>query len=204
MTEPGRDVIDWNKQPGQFLWIGMLTEVVVLASAFAVCLLWPLEREQDPLQTVLGWSTWPAVGAGIGMGILLAPLFLVSWHLPWKMFQDIKAFFEASLLPGLKSLKPGEVVLLAMAAGVAEEVFFRGALQPRIGWLWANILFAAMHPVSPTYVAAVFLLGLPLAWLQSVTGNLWSVMIAHGLYDYLGFQYALYMTRDQKPAALPE
>lgn len=81
------------------------------------------------------------------------------------------------------SLSLRECVLLALASGVGEEAFFRGALQPRVGLVAASLLFGAAHFVprrgliawSLFSVAAGFLLGGLFVW----TGNLVAPITAH-------------------------
>lgn len=81
------------------------------------------------------------------------------------------------------SLSLPECVLLALASGIGEEAFFRGALQPRVGLVAASLLFGAAHFVprrglvawSVFSVAAGFLLGGLFAW----TGNLVAPITAH-------------------------
>jgi hypothetical protein len=83
----------------------------------------------------------------------------------------------------LGPLSPGRCWLLALASGVAEEVFFRGALQPRVGLVAASLVFGAAHfaprrdlwPWTASALAAGFLLGL----LFEVTGNLVAPIAAH-------------------------
>jgi membrane protease YdiL (CAAX protease family) len=73
--------------------------------------------------------------------------------------------------------------LLALVSGIAEEAFFRGALQPQVGLVLASLLFGAAHfaprrdllPWTLFSVAAGFLLG----WLFDATGNLIAPVVAH-------------------------
>jgi membrane protease YdiL (CAAX protease family) len=81
------------------------------------------------------------------------------------------------------SLTLRECILLALASGIGEEAFFRGALQPRVGLVLASLLFGAAHFVprrglvawSAFSVAAGFLLGGLFVW----TGNLLAPVTAH-------------------------
>jgi len=76
-----------------------------------------------------------------------------------------------------------ECVFLALVSGVAEEAFFRGALQPQVGLTAASLIFGVVHfvprreflPWSVFAVAAGFLLG----WLFDTTGNLVAPVVAH-------------------------
>ncbi len=76
-----------------------------------------------------------------------------------------------------------QCLLLAAASGVAEEAFFRGALQPRVGWLLASLLFGLAHFVPRRELAlwGAFSLaaGLALGALFELTGNLVAPVTAH-------------------------
>jgi membrane protease YdiL (CAAX protease family) len=81
------------------------------------------------------------------------------------------------------SLRLRECLLLALASGIGEEAFFRGALQPRVGLVAASLIFGAAHFVprrglvawSGFSVVAGLLLGGLFAW----TGNLLAPVAAH-------------------------
>jgi membrane protease YdiL (CAAX protease family) len=83
----------------------------------------------------------------------------------------------------LGPLSTGQILLLAAVSGAAEEAFFRGALQPRVGWVAASIVFGLVHFVPrPEFrlwtvfsLAAGFLLG----FLFEATGNLVAPIVAH-------------------------
>jgi hypothetical protein len=76
-----------------------------------------------------------------------------------------------------------ECVVLALASGIAEEAFFRGALQPHVGLVAASVIFGAVHfvprreflPWTAFAIAAGFLLG----WLFEHSGNLVAPVVAH-------------------------
>jgi membrane protease YdiL (CAAX protease family) len=76
-----------------------------------------------------------------------------------------------------------QCIALALMSGVAEEAFFRGALQPRVGIAAASLLFGLAHwvprrdlwPWSVFAVSVGFLLGT----LFDATGNLIAPTIAH-------------------------
>ena len=74
-------------------------------------------------------------------------------------------------------------LLLAFASGLAEEMFFRGALQPRVGLVAASVLFACMHfvPRRTLLPWTIFALGAGLLFgaLFTWTGNLLAPVTAH-------------------------
>ncbi len=76
-------------------------------------------------------------------------------------------------------------VSVALSAGVVEELFFRGFLQPRIGLWFSTALFAAAHLSygQPFLLLGISILsilyGLLVRWRQS----LWAAIAAHALFD---------------------
>jgi membrane protease YdiL (CAAX protease family) len=72
---------------------------------------------------------------------------------------------------------------LALASGIAEEAFFRGALQPRVGLLAASLAFAVAHFVPRRDLApwSAFALaaGLVLGALYEATASLVAPVVAH-------------------------
>lgn len=83
----------------------------------------------------------------------------------------------------LGRLTPSSVALLALASGIGEEAFFRGALQPRVGLVAASILFGLAHFVPRReflpWTGFSLLAGLLLGSLFEATGNLVAPMVAH-------------------------
>jgi len=68
---------------------------------------------------------------------------------------------------------------------VAEELFFRGALQPVIGLLATSLIFGAVH-TGPKRVFLwwslwAFLVGLSFGVIFEATGVLWGPVLAHVL-----------------------
>jgi membrane protease YdiL (CAAX protease family) len=131
---------------------------------------------QAPAQR--GWTTLRDVGAGL---LAAAVVVLVSRQLTQRT--RIGDRLGRSLADVLGPLSHAECWLLALVSGVAEEAFFRGALQPQIGLVAASLLFGAAHfvprrelwPWTLFSIAAGFLLG----WLFAATGSLVAPVVAH-------------------------
>lgn len=117
-------------------------------------------------------------GLGLAAG---AGMILVSrlWTEHTRMGRDLAAQLAELLGP----LSGRSVVLLALASGLCEEAFFRGALQPRVGLLVASLVFGLAHLVPTRALApwAVFaaVAGVLLGALFEVTGNLLAPVVAH-------------------------
>ena len=81
---------------------------------------------------------------------------------------------------------PAGIATIAIAAGLCEEVFFRGALQPRLGIVWTSLVFASVHTqygLSFDALAVLILaggLGLIRKYLNTT-----SSIVCHTAYDAL-------------------
>ncbi|MGH7388635.1 MAG: lysostaphin resistance A-like protein [Candidatus Rokuibacteriota bacterium] len=79
------------------------------------------------------------------------------------------------------------VVLVSVAAGVGEELLFRGALQPRVGVVASAALFAALHvQYQVPGVLMIFAVGLALGVLKQRTSTTFT-MLVHVVYDLGAF-----------------
>jgi membrane protease YdiL (CAAX protease family) len=117
-----------------------------------------------------------AIGAGAAMGVIRLSREL-TLRTRWG-----EALADA-LAGAIGRLSVGECIVLALASGVAEEAFFRGALQPLVGLLAASAIFGLAH-IAPrrelwpwTLFAAVT--GLLMGGLFEWTGNLIAPTVAH-------------------------
>ncbi len=99
--------------------------------------------------------------------------------------------------PVLVSRSAAELGLIAMLAGLAEELLFRGVVQvalarvlPEGGALVvASAAFGLAHFVTPTYAVLAAVAGLYLGALYLLQGSLLVPVIAHALYDFLALLY---------------
>jgi membrane protease YdiL (CAAX protease family) len=115
-------------------------------------------------------------------GLLAAGVMIGLSH-QWTVHTRSGRALARGLARLLGPLALRHVALLALLSGVAEEAFFRGALQPRVGWVWASLIFGAVHFIPrPEFrlwtlfsMGAGFLLG----FLFDATGNLVAPVVTH-------------------------
>jgi membrane protease YdiL (CAAX protease family) len=90
-----------------------------------------------------------------------------------------------------------ELALLAVVAGISEEVLFRGVVQvgltrvlPVAGALLAtSALFGLVHFASRAYALLAGVMGLYLGALFLLQGTLLAPVITHALYDFVALVY---------------
>jgi membrane protease YdiL (CAAX protease family) len=96
-------------------------------------------------------------------------------------------FLLETLGPYLMACRWYDLLLLGAVAGLSEEVLFRGVLHVKLGIVTSNIVFGAVHWITPAYALSAGLIGVYLGWLQNYSENLLAPMITHGFYDFLAF-----------------
>ena len=181
-------------------------------SPFAIFVL--LEGALAPFSLLLGWLlglnplatfSWSEKAALDGLIATLPMLVLLALTLRWPVgpLARIKEFFDRELAPVLRDCDWTDLALISIAAGVGEEMLFRGIIQggidrlfgPIAGVVGASVLFGLLHPVSFTYIVLAGGLGVYIGVFWMISGNLLSVIIAHALYDFIALLVLLNMDR---------
>jgi membrane protease YdiL (CAAX protease family) len=152
----------------------------------------------QPVLDSFHWNV-AAVALGAAATVPMLLLFLACLHCPIGPMERIRQFSEEVIRPLFVTATVPQLALLALAAGLGEEMLFRGFLQAcLVRWTgtWpgvgvASIVFGLLHFITPTYAVLASLLGLYLGWLYLGTGNLLPAVVAHALYDFLALLYLL-------------
>ena len=122
----------------------------------------------------------PDFGAGLVSGAVV--LVLSRWMTRRTAWGEAMARALAGTLDGISV--PNSL-LLAVASGLAEEMLFRGALQPQVGWLVASLLFGLLHFIPRRellpWTGFALLVGSLFGALFLWTGNLVAPVVAHVL-----------------------
>lgn len=147
----------------------------------------------------------------IGLAATLPMLLGLAWILgtDWTPARRLVALVVEQLGPLLSSRSTWELAFLAVLAGVAEEVLFRGVLQAALarplpdGWalLVASAIFGLAHFASPTYAVMAGVVGLYLGGLFLLQGNLLVPVVAHAAYDFVALVYVARSFRASAPQA---
>ncbi len=131
---------------------------------------------------------------GLSTALVLAALLV--WMLKrapdaWP-FRHLRRLSRDVLQPIFAAARPLDVLAISAAAGLGEELLFRGALQPLVGLWPASVLFGLCHlagrdtiPLALWATGAGVIFGL----LVRQTGGLAAPVTAHMAYDALALIY---------------
>jgi len=132
------------------------------------------------------------VAVGALAAVALAAVNLALLERPVGPWAAMRAAVDEVLIPTFAGLHRWQIVTVSAAAGVGEELFFRGFLQPLAGVVAAALAFGAAHVAGARMVAfGVWAagMGLVLGGLAVATGGIVAPITAHACYDVLAFNY---------------
>lgn len=134
----------------------------------------------------------PRLGASLLLGVAIGLVFVFASRLAVHRFAWARQLHR-DFRGILGKLSPREILVLAVASSVGEELLFRGALLPWIG-LWPQaVIFALLHigpsarflPWTLSSLAAGVLFGYLYLW----TGDLGAPIAAHFVINYLNLRF---------------
>jgi len=152
-------------------------------------------------QDRLAWvapSSWMAASEGtriavsIAAGLSLAAAVVVMTPVLVERAAWARSL-QAEMKPLVDSLSTVEIHALALVSGLAEELFFRGAMQPVLGLIVTSLLFGAVHTGPKRIFVAwsvwAFVMGLLFGLIFEATGSLWGPVLAHVLINDRNLAY---------------
>ena len=163
------------------LYLGLAAAGVAWSTLRGDASVWRLAGREDS-QLLLG----TVAGAMIGLGFVFASRLAVH-RFEWarSLHRDMRAL--------LGPLPDAEVVVLAAASALGEEIFFRGALLPAIGLSASSLVFALLH-VGPKlrylpWTIFSFVAGLMFGQLFLWSGDLTGAVVAHFTVNFLNLRF---------------
>ena len=174
-----------------FFWLAVLVEGGLAVVAVAVDALFRLGL--DFRQII--WCDAETIGHIIlGLFPLIAGYFVLL-TLPFESLRRIDCIVCEFYRLYLKGMSLWQLAVIALLAGIGEEMFFRGLIQfglSNVLELWqavliASLIFALAHAVTPAYFILTFFVSIYLGVLFIQTGNLFVPIAIHALYDFFVF-----------------
>jgi membrane protease YdiL (CAAX protease family) len=154
----------------------------------------------------MGDSSWPW-GWHVALGVLcalplLGGLFWMERH-PVGMLRELMRVVAEEVVPLFRDVSVPGLLAISLAAGVGEELLFRGFLQATLTDLWsgpvgilaglliASLVFGLCHALCWGYAVVATAMGLLLGLLFLATGSLWAPMTTHAVYDFCALVHML-------------
>lgn len=187
-----------GSDPARTTQIALVFECALGAAALMIGWLvnqWPL----------VGFSTLPedsaqqlvAVGWGlVATGPLLVALMLME-RFPIGPLRSLREMTSEVILRMFGGASIAQLAAVAVAAGVGEELLFRGLVQSGLGRFFdvgvavvaASVLFGVCHWLNTTYAILAMLAGAYFGACLIGTGNILTPVVAHAAYDFLALVY---------------
>lgn len=144
----------------------------------------------------LGASTWSRVAVWTAvLAVVNFGLFRAGRRRGFA--RPVYQFFEEDVFPMVRDASLLDIAVVASVAGFAEELLFRGMLQPRMGIAASSVLFGVLHgPEAKLWPLALWatLMGALFGVMYRESENMAVPMLVHGLYDALAL-YAIRRSR---------
>lgn len=163
------------------LYLSLAAAGVVWGSVRGQPNLWRWHEQSDPHF----WSGL-LIGAVLGLAIVFGSRLAVH-RFEWA--RALHREFRALLSP----LTDSEIVILALASSIGEELFFRGALMPVVGVWASSAVFALLH-IGPRsrylpWTVGSFVAGLLFCVLYRWSGDLTGPVVAHFTVNFLNLRH---------------
>lgn len=110
----------------------------------------------------------------------------------WSFVKSLRRLYGTLLVPMFSKIRYRDVVLISVAAGIGEELLFRGVIQPTIGLIPASVIFGIAHFGGRGMVMFGIwagLMGLIFGWLAVTSDGLLASVVAHAGYDAIALTY---------------
>jgi membrane protease YdiL (CAAX protease family) len=125
------------------------------------------------------------VGVACGLAVVALSRALSAWG-PMSRLEDL-------LRETLGPLDTPTIAVLAVTSGIGEEVLFRGAMQPFLGFWLTALVFGLLHGGTMRrfrgWVVFAILAGLLFGALAILTGDLLAPILCHFTVNYFNLHY---------------
>jgi hypothetical protein len=198
------DIEPAEQSPDEVFLTAVLFEVAL--GGLALFLGWALGPSARALVPALDPAQlWPIARGlllGCAAGIPVLVVIELIRRIPWEPIQELERLTDDGMVKSLLQLRPTELIVISICAGIGEELLFRGwlmywlaegagsfpATAPPSVALWAalivsSVAFGLFHPITRLYVVLASLMGLYFGALVIATGNLLVPIAAHATYD---------------------
>jgi uncharacterized protein len=183
-----------QKHPNGFALAVVVEGGLALVAVFLAWLFRLPLREQIP---ATGEQLAYAVSRGVLVTLPMFAVFLWLVHSSRASLRELRRQVEWLIAEMFPAATSTQFALIAVLAGVGEELLFRGVLQsligqwtaPMTGLIITSFLFGLAHALSKLYFFLATAIGLCFGALVLQYNDLVAPMVAHSLYDFLALTY---------------
>ena len=132
------------------------------------------------------------VGCGAAGAMSTVNLYLLRSAPELPGVRAIRRVYLEALQPLFGGLSGVQIAIVSVAAGVGEELLFRGVLQPEFGLVPASVIFGLLHMGGRGTLAFglwAMAMGAVLGLLAVWTNGLLAPIVAHAVYDAAAMSY---------------
>ena len=148
--------------------------------------------------------TVPNVVFGLLATVPMLMVMLGVSYAPWKATHDLMDRVRELIVVVCAGCGVAELGLVALVAGIGEELFFRGLLQSGLTGLvgmapaiaLTSVVFALGHAVTRFYAVLAFAVSLYLGWIAVASASLVPPIVAHAMYDWIALIYLMRGVQD--------
>jgi hypothetical protein len=184
-------------------WSSLIATAVMLTAAWGLT---PQQFRDDLPQRLIGrFASIPiALGAGVVAGVAcMVANYIVHAALHLALGPNYEGSFREFALEVIRRMGPADAVAGGVMAALGEEPLFRGVMlgwfpSPVLGVAVVAVLFGLAHFLSRRYFwFFVWAIGEGVVFgvLMVFTGSILVPVVAHGLFDTVGFAYFIRLRR---------
>ncbi|MCF8302193.1 MAG: CPBP family intramembrane metalloprotease, partial [Bacteroidales bacterium] len=167
------------------LFLGLIT--IIIFGGFGILIIENVQGIEFSQLLGQGWRLPLQILTGAAYGFIAS--LIANYIVSRPFFADERKFYHR--IVSRLNLDTAGIIFVSLCAGIGEEIFFRGALQPLIGLWTTAILFVLLHGYLNPFnwrisiygvVMVVFIAGM--GYLFRYTG-LVTAMTAHAVLDMM-------------------
>ena len=128
-------------RPARLLALAIAGEAVLVL----VAVVWMGLRDIPIRLGAGGWPRGVVIGGLAAGGLAIVKLYLLCRAPAVPGVPAVCRLYRDTLRPLFGAIGLRDVVVISVAAGVGEELLFRGAVQPELGLVPASIIFGVLH-----------------------------------------------------------
>ncbi len=171
-----------------------ITSLLVYESVVLLILGWFLRKRGWRLAQLGVIANWKTTLIGIGLVLVAQIAYILAWIALALLFPEVQQISQSKSL-SVSNLALWKIFLVSILNPLYEEIFVCGyviTFLKKSKNLWfaiaiSTVIRTAYHLYQPLWgIVAIISIGLVFGYVYAKTNRLWSVMVAHAIFDFVG------------------